>query len=81
MNIVAIAFCTFLIIFLPFPTILPVTALNMNWAAPIFVVVMIFAISSWFVKGRVTFVGPIKEVIGENLSEVVHLEVMAEKKS
>lgn len=80
-NVVAIAFCAFLLIFLPFPPILPVTAVNMNWAAPIFIAVMIFAISDWFVKGRFVFVGPIKEVTTENSSEVVQVEVAAEKKS
>ena len=80
-NVVAIAFCTFLIIFLPFPPIIPVTAVNMNWAAPIFIAVMIFAISDWFVKGRFMFVGPIMEVKTEISSEAVHLEVVTDKKS
>ena len=80
-NVVAIAFVAFLIIFLPFPPILPVTALNMNWAAPIFIAVMIFAVSNWFVRGRFIFVGPVKEVMTESSSEVVELEVVAEKKS
>lgn len=61
-NWVAIVFCSFLVIFLPFPTLLPVTALNMNWASVVFVAVMGFAIVSWFVRGKGHFVGPILEV-------------------
>ncbi|ERF74053.1 hypothetical protein EPUS_03868 [Endocarpon pusillum Z07020] len=61
-NWVAIVFCAFLVIFLPFPPMLPVTALNMNWASVVFVAVMGFAIVSWFVRGKGRFVGPIIEV-------------------
>ncbi|KAF7505238.1 hypothetical protein GJ744_001101 [Endocarpon pusillum] len=61
-NWVAIVYCTFLVIFLSFPPMLPVTALNMNWTSVVFVAVMGFAIVSWFVRGKGRFVGPIIEV-------------------
>jgi choline transport protein len=61
-NIVAIAFCAFLVLFLPFPLVLPVTKLNMNWASVVFIGVMGFAVVDWFVEGKNRFVGPIVEV-------------------
>ena len=70
-NILAIAFCTFLIIFLPFPPVLPVTAANMNYASVIFIGVVVFASVDWVVRGRKRFTGPIKEVGSESSSEVV----------
>jgi len=63
-NWAAIAFCVFLIVFLPFPPALPVTATNLNWSSVVFVAVMGFAVVSWFVRGKGRFVGPIKEVEG-----------------
>jgi choline transport protein len=65
-NWAAIAFCIFLIIFLPFPPVLPVTAMNMNWAGVVFIAVMGFAVVDWFVRGKGRFVGPIKEVEGDD---------------
>jgi len=83
-NILAIAFCIFLIIFLPFPSVLPVTGENMNYASPVFVFVMGFAIINYFVRGRKRFVGPIREVGIETSSEaetIDHESVTAEKQS
>jgi choline transport protein len=85
-NVLALMFCTFLIIFLPFPSFLPVTALNMNYAAPIFIGVMGFAIIFYFVYGHKYYVGPIKEITGSEASsqneDVSHQsEVMDEKHS
>lgn len=68
-NILAVAFCVFLIIFLPFPPVLPVTGVNMNYASPVFVAVMAFAVINYFVRARRRFTGPIKEVISETSTE------------
>jgi choline transport protein len=68
-NVLALMFCTFLIIFLPFPSYLPVTAKNMNYAAPIFIGVMGFAIIFYFVYGHKNYVGPIKETGSETSSQ------------
>jgi choline transport protein len=57
-NLVAIAYCIFLIVFLPFPTELPVTGQNMNYASPVFLVVMGFAIIYYILWGRKYYVGP-----------------------
>lgn len=84
-NVLAIMFCTFLIIFLPFPSYLPVTSQNMNYAAPIFIGVMLFAIVFYFVEGHKRYVGPIKETGSETSSQTDDLpvehqsEVMDEK--
>lgn len=78
-NLVASAFCIFLIIFLPFPPVLPVTAVNMNWAAPVFIAVMLFAVADWVVRGKGRFVGPIRETGSEASSEVGTQGVLDEK--
>ena len=70
-NILAIAFCTFLVIFVPFPTILPITAQNMNYAAPIFIGVILLALVDYAIRGHRTYVGPVREVGGsEHSSEI-----------
>ena len=61
-NIVAIAFCVFLIVFLPFPTELPVTRQNMNYSSPILIAVMGFAFVYYFLIGRKRYNDPIVEM-------------------
>ena len=83
-NVLALMLCAFLIIFIPFPSYLPVTAENMNYAAPIFIGVIGFAIIFYFVHGHKNYVGPIKETGSETSSQsdvpVEHQsEVMDEK--
>jgi len=79
-NILAVAFCVFLIIFLPFPPFLPVTGTNMNYASPVFAAVMIFATLNYILRARKKFTGPIKEVSSETSSEeVAHESVVPEK--
>ncbi|MCJ1355100.1 MAG: hypothetical protein MMC33_005091 [Icmadophila ericetorum] len=84
-NVVAIAFCTFLVIFLPFPTIIPVTAQNMNYAVVVFAGVMLWAVASWFVSGRRRFVGPIQEMsvtdVSSDSSGIYHEHVGMEQKN
>jgi choline transport protein len=79
-NILAIAFCVFLIIFLPFPSMLPVTGTNMNYASPVFIAVMLFALVNYLIRARKRFVGPIKEVGSEASSEVVRERIVVEDK-
>jgi choline transport protein len=57
-NLVAIAYCGFLVVFLPFPTLLPVTGQNMNYASPVFLAVMGFSIVYYFLWGRKYYLGP-----------------------
>jgi choline transport protein len=51
-NAFAILFLLFIIVWLPFPPFLPVTAENMNYAGPIFGVVLCAAVGDWFVWGH-----------------------------
>jgi len=62
-NIFAIAFGTFVIIFAPFPPILPVTADNMNYAGPVFGGLLVLLLIYWVISGRHTFTGPLKELL------------------
>ena len=55
----------FICIFLPFPPQRPVTAMNMNYASPVFAGAILFGILDWFIRGRKKFLGPLREV-GEN---------------
>ncbi|PVH92086.1 hypothetical protein DM02DRAFT_663297 [Periconia macrospinosa] len=47
---------------MPFPTLLPVTKDNMNYAGPIFAAVIIGAITDWLVNGHKRFAIPIKRI-------------------
>ncbi|KAL3459003.1 amino acid/polyamine transporter I [Aspergillus heterothallicus] len=58
MNLLAILFATYFVIFLPFPATLPVTAENMNYAGPVLGFVMLFACGDWIVRGRHKWEGP-----------------------
>jgi len=62
-NLFAIVFGIFVCIFVPFPTILPVTAENMNYCGPVFVGLIILLMFDWMVRGRVKFTGPLKELL------------------
>ncbi|KAL4917737.1 amino acid/polyamine transporter I [Aspergillus aurantiobrunneus] len=57
-NLVAILFATYFAIFLPFPSGLPVTGENMNYAGPVLGFVMLFACCDWVVRGRFKWEGP-----------------------
>lgn len=52
MNIVALIWTIYLTIWLPFPTTIPVTGTNMNYAGPVFVAVVAAAVSYWILWGR-----------------------------
>lgn len=54
-NIFAVIYGTFMLIFLPFPPYMPATAQNMNYAGPILGFVLLFALSDWFISGRKRF--------------------------
>ena len=60
-NIYSIIFGIFIIIFTPFPSMLPVTAENMNYSGPVFGGMAILLIIDWFFRGRDRFKGPLKE--------------------
>lgn len=62
-NLYAIAFGTFVVIFVPFPPELPVTAVNMNYAGPVFLGLCVLLCLDWIVRGRRHFTGPLKELL------------------
>jgi choline transport protein len=59
-NIFAIVYAVFIIIFLPFPPIVPVTGKNMNYAGPIMGTVIIFAIVDYMTGGHKRFHAPLQ---------------------
>ncbi|KJK60991.1 amino acid permease GABA permease [Aspergillus parasiticus SU-1] len=65
LNIFVIMYGIYIVIFLPFPPHYPVTAQNMNYAAPVFLAVVFFAIIDWFVRGHKCWQGPRIEVTAD----------------
>ncbi|CAG7922404.1 unnamed protein product [Penicillium olsonii] len=62
-NVFALVYTAWVTVWLAFPSTLPVTGSNMNYAAPIFGATTLFAVVHWFVKGRVHWEGLNKETI------------------
>ncbi|KAH7037360.1 amino acid/polyamine transporter I [Microdochium trichocladiopsis] len=60
MNIAALVFTVYCMIWLPFPTKVPVTAYSMNYSGPVFLVVMLGAMGAWFVWAKRNWGGPNK---------------------
>jgi len=69
-NIVSIIFCLFVILFLPFPPELPVTANNMNYSSVMFLGVIGFAIIYYFTFGKHTYKGPVEVIVDESDEKV-----------
>ena len=61
-NVIAILWGTFAVIFEVFPTEMPVTAANMNYASVMFGSAVIFSLATWFLYGGKTFQGPVNEL-------------------
>lgn len=62
-NVFALVYTAWVTVWLAFPSALPVTGENMNYAAPIFGASTSFAFVYWFIKGRTRWEGLNKEVI------------------
>ncbi|GKT58329.1 LPXTG-domain-containing protein [Colletotrichum tofieldiae] len=60
-NIFALCYLVYVVLWMPFPQILPVTKDNMNYAGPIFGAVLAGALMDWFVSGRKRFQMPVKK--------------------
>ena len=56
-NILALVWTIYLTIWLPFPTTIPVTGTNMNYALPIYVFVILCSLGYWFTWGRKSWPG------------------------
>lgn len=63
LNIFALIYTVYEIVWLPFPNVLPVTAVNMNYAGPVYVVVILGAVGYWFLWARRNWVGPNMRVV------------------
>ncbi|KAL2808544.1 amino acid/polyamine transporter I [Aspergillus granulosus] len=57
-NIVCVIWAIILTVFFCFPTILPVTGGNMNYASVVLVVMLLFGLANWFTYARKHYHGP-----------------------
>lgn len=62
-NLGALCYIIFTVIWMPFPTILPVNSLNFNYAGPLVGAVIIGAILDWCVSGRKRFQVPVARLV------------------
>lgn len=62
-NIFALVYTAWVTVWLAFPTYLPVTGENMNYASPIFAASTLFALGYWFLKGKNNWDGLNKDVV------------------
>lgn len=62
-NVFALVYTAWVTVWLAFPSSLPVTGPNMNYAAPIFGATTLFALVYWFIKGRLHWQGLNKDVV------------------
>ncbi|KAL2154555.1 hypothetical protein VTH82DRAFT_3231 [Thermothelomyces myriococcoides] len=60
-NLVAVAWNAFISVIFFLPTELPVTRENMNYAAVVFVFVLLFSVGFWYTHGRHYYTGPGKQ--------------------
>ncbi len=58
-NVLALAYLVFVVIWMPFPQSLPVNGSTMNYAGPIFGAVILGAIADWFISGHKRFNVPV----------------------
>lgn len=62
-NIMSMAYTLILISFMVLPPYQPVTADNMNYAAPVFSALLVSCLIMWVTHGKRIYRGPVKEVI------------------
>jgi len=58
-NLASLVYIVYTVIWMPFPAVLPVTAQNMNYAGPIFLVIIIAALVDWSISGHNRFEVPV----------------------
>jgi choline transport protein len=58
-NLLALAYLIFVVIWMPFPQALPVTGSNMNYAGPLLGAVILGALLDWAISGRKRFKVPV----------------------
>lgn len=57
-NLYALVYSLYIMVFLPFPSVLPVDASSMNYMGPVFGFVLFVVIAWWFLHGRNHWRGP-----------------------
>lgn len=62
-NMFGLVYTVYAMIWLPFPTDLPATASNMNYCGPVFGVVLVAAITLWFIRAQRGWDGPNRAVV------------------
>jgi choline transport protein len=60
-NVLALAYLLYVVIWMPFPTMLPVTGSNMNYAGPLLGTVIIGALVDWTFSGHKRFKVPVAQ--------------------
>lgn len=79
-NAWAVLWTTFVSIIFILPTIRPVTAENMNYAALILVGIIVFAVIWWYVSGRHFYIGPrVKATINVSAGQQLRKDALEEK--
>jgi len=70
-NFFALVWAVFIIIFLPFPPMVPVTGSNMNYAGPVMGAVIVWALFDWVITGKKRWRAPVdrKEMESEERDE------------
>lgn len=58
-NVFALCYLIYVVLWMPFPQVLPVTQDNMNYAGPIFGAVVLASLAHWFIRGKRTFNMPL----------------------
>ena len=71
-NIFALVFGVFVCIFVPFPTVIPVTAANMNWSGPVFLGVCILLVVDWVFRARKSYIGPVMDIVQHESKRNIH---------
>lgn len=68
-NVFALLYLIYVVIWMPFPTVLPVTADYFNYAGPILGAVILGAIVDYAINGRKRFSVPVKGALSEVVKE------------
>ncbi|KAK0657033.1 amino acid permease 2 [Cercophora newfieldiana] len=74
-NLVAVGWNGFMAVIFFFPTNLPVTPENMNYAIVVFVFVMTFAVGFWYTHGRHFYTGPLTQASARRYERAVMRDV------
>jgi choline transport protein len=59
-NMFALLYAGYMVVFMSFPTFLPVTKSTMNYAAPVWIACLLFALGDWVVSGHKRFTVPVE---------------------